>query len=259
MTTAPTTTLRDRALRDVDTHLLALVHESGLNRQMLFRAPGRWEFWFEIITSPGLLTVHGDMGSYVFARESDMVGWFIGSSHNGQANVSYWAEKCVSHGGRRGLREYSPAKMRSCLDGQISDLTDGLHPARYGQLRRAVAEVMEDVDDADEHAVIDALRGFDWEGDYPFEECWDWDIHEYTYQFQWTCHTLLRALEKYRAGDYLEPIRRTGWADVSDLVNAWNVPGPAPAYHHAQQARLAREWPTLHHAITTITTTTKGK
>lgn len=43
---------------------------------------------------------------------------------------------------------------------------------------------------------------------------------------------------------------------MSELVSAWNVPGPSPEYHRYAQQQLSQQWPTLHRAVTNIITTT---
>lgn len=305
----------ETARKDVHDHRLTVLHDHGHYKHLLFKKPGHSEYWFEILTAPGTLTVRGDMGSYVFARETDMIGWFIGSSWRGEPNVDYWAEKCVSStNGRRGLKEYSERSLRIRIAETINDLIrdEDLELHQTIELRRELEDHLDTIDLGDPRDAQRELAEFIWESHQPFSDCYEWDPYEYTFQFEWTAHTLLIALQEYRDATQFPTLPPTGapvpgWEDqpellgvfkalgrdartqpeyrtpdalskytegvehalstlwakgyrnVSELVSAWNVAGPAPEVHEKAKRHLAYNWPTMHHAITTITTTTKGK
>ena len=51
-----------------------------------------------------------------------------------------------------------------------------------------------------------------------------------------------------------EAIHHLGRAVLSanQVVLAWTKPGPRPDIHREAQARLAKEWPTLHRAVVNL-------
>lgn len=304
-------TTAERAAKDIAGHELTILHDDGLHKHLLYRNPRSSEFWFTITTAPGTLTVHGDMGTYVFAREQDMIAWFLGGSWPGRPNVDYWAEKCVSAGGRRGLKEYSETALRQRIEEALSSEveSEALTPDEEVALRREAREYLGGLDLRNAYAQGE-LDDFRWRTLQPFTESWEWEPYEYTYQYVWTAHTLLAALLTYReqvarrpvllapvplsdwesqpklrelfvalgrdaaqqpeystpAGisAYTEGVEHAldslwakGYRDVSELVSAWAIPGPAPEYHHRAQQHLAHNWRTLHRAIMTIIKTTK--
>lgn len=189
------------AAGDVAGHKLSVLMEDGLYRHLLFKAPTRSEYWFEIMTAPGTLTVRGDMGTYVFARETDMVPFFLGSANGDKPNTDYWAEKCVSHDGRRGVKEYSEQVLRARIEEAVrghmeyADMAQGTERLDF---RVEVREHLEGIDLGDQRDAQRELMGFVHKTGNPFEDAYEWDPTEYTFSFQWTVHTLLIALQAYR-------------------------------------------------------------
>ena len=82
------------------TQAMNVLHEHGVYRHLRFKKPDRGEYWFDLITWPGNLTITGDMGTYTFARTEDMFTFFTG-----HINTGYWAEKEQARG-RSGLKEH---------------------------------------------------------------------------------------------------------------------------------------------------------
>lgn len=192
-------TTAEAAAKDIAGHELTVIHDAGLHKHLLYRNPASSEFWFTITTAPGTLTVHGDMGTYVFARETDMISWFLGSSWRGEPNVDYWAEKCASTGGRRGLKEYSETALRQCIESALRDEIEceGLTVGEAAVLRHDATEFLHGYDLSDPPAYVELGR-FTSGGRRPFSGSYEWDPYEYTYQYVWTAHTLLAALQAYR-------------------------------------------------------------
>ena len=62
----------DQLLRDVAKHKMTVRLDNGLYRHLLFRQPDTSNLWFEIVTWPHCLTIHGDMGTWSFSRVEDM-------------------------------------------------------------------------------------------------------------------------------------------------------------------------------------------
>src|SRR5690606_16251608 len=75
-----------RFVRDAAGLEFTVLHDEGLWRHLRYRAPRPGLYWFDIITSPGLLTFNGDTGTFVFSRLPDMLEFFTGQ----YINPGYW-------------------------------------------------------------------------------------------------------------------------------------------------------------------------
>lgn len=73
---------------------MQVLHDDGLYRHLRFRNPDRGEYWYDLITTPGTLTITGDMGDFLFRREEDMFGFF--GRRNTTIDAHYWAQKVVA-------------------------------------------------------------------------------------------------------------------------------------------------------------------
>lgn len=97
--------LLSRFMRDTAHHNVIIEHDEGVYRHLIFKAPGTNSYRFDIITWPGYLTVTGDMGTWTFAREWDMVTHFFPIGTAEGINPGYWSEKVEAgtHGGREAI------------------------------------------------------------------------------------------------------------------------------------------------------------
>lgn len=81
-------------LGHVENHTMAIELDNGVFRSIKFSRDGSSVFYFRITTWPGHLCISGDMGTYVFARLSDMFTFFRGDTL--EINIGYWTEKLQS-------------------------------------------------------------------------------------------------------------------------------------------------------------------
>lgn len=95
----------ERFRTDTADHVMEVALDQGLYRHLRFRKPGTGFNWFELITTPGQLTIRGDMGTYVFARTEDMFTFFENS--RGSINAHYWAEKVQAQDINSPVQEFS--------------------------------------------------------------------------------------------------------------------------------------------------------
>lgn len=93
-------------------HQMRILHEDGLYRHLRFKNPANGFYWFDLIIWPGNLTITGDIGTYTFARDTDMFTFFTG-----EINTGYWAEKLQhgSSGGRASVRNYDEELFKKWL------------------------------------------------------------------------------------------------------------------------------------------------
>lgn len=83
--------LLERFAEDTENAKMSILRDEGDYRHL--RINGSGFFWAEIITAPNFLSVHGDMGTYVFDSTDNMIDFF----NKDHIKSRYWAQKCVSH------------------------------------------------------------------------------------------------------------------------------------------------------------------
>lgn len=196
---------------DCGTHALTIAHDQGLYRHLRFRRPDTGLYWFDLITWPGHLAFVGDMGSYVFARIDDMLGFFL--SGRG-INPSYWAEKLQGDpGGPGSVLGYSEHLFRAHVTDAFRE-----HADRHGWVLTDIADLWARIEDDvlawgyDENSARDALRDFTWKPEDSFDDellpdpfsfgldaAWDWQLRDYSYRFLYCCHAIRWGAEQYRA------------------------------------------------------------
>lgn len=211
-------------LKDVATHEMKILLDNGVYRHLRFEGPRNNISWFEIITWPGTLAYHGDMGTFVFSRLTDMFEFFRTDFADGtlRINRSYWGEKlqAVDRDGRKGShRRFSEDKLKAHVEEIVaewvkdspeeydSDEEDiALHRKEFEEaLREAIEEQVYSYLDS-EYEAHAALRDFSFEYQHPakvkpskyeFTDTWDWNLEDYTYRFTWCCYALAWAITKY--------------------------------------------------------------
>lgn len=188
-----------RFLGDTTEHVMEVLHDDGLYRHLRFHKPGTGLYWYDLITWPGSLTIHGDMGTYTFSRVADMFGFFRGD----YINTSYWAEKCTAVDRNSGIKQYDEDKARKHVLQKIDDFltADGEDEAdpEYADLWGRVAEEVLDEDVIyHEDTFRPALNRFR-HGRFAFHDTWDWDLTDYTTQYLWCCHAIRHGIAQYDA------------------------------------------------------------
>jgi hypothetical protein len=200
--------------KEIARHVLSIQHDSGVDRRLLCRRPGDSAYWFEIVTWPGTLCIHGDMGTYVFSRINDMFQFF--RDGRGEINRSYWAEKLQGdYNGRtsRGM-EFSIDLCRRSIKDQFRQAWRGeCRTAEQFALRREcwkeVREQLLDMPDESEGAAIRAVMEYRFDmprgtgifrnDRFAFTDFWDNGLYEYTTRFTWCCRAIVWAIQQYDA------------------------------------------------------------
>ncbi|HSN35008.1 MAG TPA: hypothetical protein VLT34_01530 [Arthrobacter sp.] len=77
-----------RFAADTAGHEMTVLLDQGLYRHLRFARTGTSECWSEHITSPKLLTINRDMGTFTYSRPEDMFHFFRRSA--GGFNADYW-------------------------------------------------------------------------------------------------------------------------------------------------------------------------
>lgn len=188
-------------LRDVKTHKMIVHRDDGVYRHLKFRAvKDSWNQWFEILTWPGCLTIHGDMGTWTFARVDDMFCFFR-SDGELKINSSYWCEKVQAESRFGGpSKKFSAEKFKAAIIGSL----DG-----YGLTNKEKAEIIEALesdlfcDGDDEFSVRRELAEFE-RGDFKFSDTNEISGQEYTFHFLWCLHAIVWAIQQYDAARVTE-------------------------------------------------------
>lgn len=180
-----------RFTADVAEHAVQVLRDDGVYRHIMCRKPQRSAYWFEIVTWPGVLTIHGDMGTFTFRRIDDMFEFFRGKS----INPGYWAEKLQAGTNCPRLdiaMEFSFERWAEC----VRNYRDVDMP--NSAWNRALEELIEQAEGQDEHTVLQSSYDFEHE-DRRLDDFFEHTFREYTFHFLWCCHAITWATSAYDA------------------------------------------------------------
>lgn len=191
----------ERFAFDVLSHQMTVLHDDGRYRHLRFRRPETSTYWFDLVTWPGCLAINGDMQTFVFSRLTDMFEFFRGP---GPVNVTYWAEKLRASSDVEG---YDEEKFREVVNEIVAE-----HEADWPGLAKAVENEIFDAwsgtNTASEDLARLAISEFSYkpeghEGEpFRFMDAWEWNLHEYRYQFLWCLHAIQWGIRKYDAAQH---------------------------------------------------------
>jgi hypothetical protein len=166
--------IAERFQRDTAKHRMIVLHDDGPYRHVRFMEhrfcndaeyrPNSSFYWFDLITWPGCLTISGDCGTYTFAREQDMFGFFRMHRDRTSINPSYWAEKVKAQDSQATVTGYSEDLFREHV---VDYVTEAI---RYGGAPRGIGKaVREEIfgefakwDITQEHGAQAALAEFEY-------------------------------------------------------------------------------------------------
>ena len=175
-------------------HKMEVARNGGLYRHLKFRGE-RHTYWFDLVTWPGVLTITGDCGTFVFTRLPDMFAFFRGPT----INTSYWAEKVIAEDRVDGVKEFSRDKFVDavlCAMASWEGLDDPaeLPKKLYDRLKK---EAEGWSDEGKHEALRRAYEYTDDEGMHPFQDFWEYTVDDYTVQFLWCLHAIRWGIEQY--------------------------------------------------------------
>ena len=167
---------RQRFAKDTSEFAATSKHSDGLYRHVRFRDPKRSFYWFDLITWPGALCFRGDMGTWVFVRDTDMAEFFRSSNY---INTGYWAEK-VTAGKTHG---YDPDHFKRTLLKATADGSKDCREAAKRLIADDCASWRHDLHEARlELAELDRHHDL---GDW-----WEWELETPTVQFLWALNAI---------------------------------------------------------------------
>lgn len=185
---------------DISKHEMKIIKDDGVYRHIQVSEPGTSFYWFEVITSPRLLTINGDMGTYSFSRIEDMFQFF--NKTPGKINEPYWTQKLVSFSSP--VRKYSPEVFKQVVTEEFNEAFDERAdvcavPSEEESLRteglsRLDSEVLVFADTPETAARY--LDKFSYKGVH-FYDTWEWDFEEYDYKYLWNLHAIVWTVNAY--------------------------------------------------------------
>lgn len=188
--------VRERFVNDTKEHEMSVLKDDGLYRHLRFKKPGTSMYWYDIVTWPGNLVIRGDMGAFAFARTEDMFGFFRSGPG---INPGYWAEKLTAPD-PSAAQTYSEDEFRAQVRQSYDNHVDAQGEPDPDLWERIKTEILDNPDCCDEREARDLLRYFD-KLDRPdldlFNDAWEWDLHDWKYQFLWCCHAIRAAIAAY--------------------------------------------------------------
>lgn len=204
---------QEQFLRDAGAHKMTVIRDNGVDRHITFRSPdGGSPYWFEVLTWPGALCIRGDMGTYVFSRTADMFEFFRKNNRNVPSdlyiNTGYWCEKlqavACNGEGRGRADEFSYEKFEAKVKTHVArHLEDSeISVERLAELMDEIqSEILAPAQDyRSEGNAFRCMREFS-APDFPdlFDECYEWNVREYTFHFVWNLYAIAWAIRQYDA------------------------------------------------------------
>lgn len=198
MTTTKPTAERaaERFLTDTADHVMEIALDQGLYRHLRFRKPGTGFNWFEIITTPGQLTIHGDMGTYVFSRTEDMFTFFENS--RGSINPHYWTQKAQAQDIHSPVQEFSRDVFVEHVLEEFWNRRENLEDATA--VWREIREELLDEYGPSGHEVMAITAAMEFNsGGFEFYDVAEWRLKDYNFHYLYALHAIVDGIRRYRA------------------------------------------------------------
>lgn len=181
----------NQLMGEVTEHELTVLKDDGLYRHLRFKRPGSSLYWFDIITWPYHLVIDGDLQSFHFSREEDMLSFFEFGS--GDINPDYWAEKLR---GSVEIRTYSAERFRQSVFERFWE--DRLRRDENAELWREICRDVLDAAYLGEDEARFAVEHFEFDG-YRFTDAFEMDFRELDHHYLLSCHAIRWGIRQYRS------------------------------------------------------------
>ncbi|GAA4034052.1 hypothetical protein GCM10023063_17480 [Arthrobacter methylotrophus] len=179
---------------DTAGHQMTVLLDQGLYRHLRFATPGNSIGWYELITTPNLLTINGDMGTFMFSRMEDMLRFF--ERPDGSINPGYWAEKIHASSGPAAV--YSAKVFTDTVRDAAIDQLDGVDEALHGQALSVLEEEVLNYAAEGEEEARSALDRFSHDL-LELTDTWEYNFTNHSFRYLWNLHAIVRGITRYRA------------------------------------------------------------
>lgn len=199
--------------KEIAEHKVAIIRDDGVDRHIRCQRPGTRVYGFDILTWDGHLLITGDMGSWWFARTTDMFKFFRSNGHHGNSypiNPDYWSEKLLAAdcSGRKDggatefnqdvfakrIKHFSYEHMRS--PHRIREFSS--HEKRRDFLTKVKEEVISEAYNG-EVAAFNAAYNYERGGEFIFADFWEVDCRSYRHHLIWCMHAIVWTIQQYDA------------------------------------------------------------
>lgn len=189
----------EQFLKDIAGHKMTAKLDSDTYRHLVFRAAkDSWNMWFEIVTPPGCLALHGDMGTWTFSRVEDMFTFFR-DGEKLSINPHYWCEKLQAGTGSEGMdlaKDFDADEFKKRVMEQLGDCFD-IASDTLAEATAALTEEWQCMDD-NEHELRQAVYEFKF-GDFRFDSCEIPDGKVWSYHYLWCLYAIVWGIQQYDA------------------------------------------------------------
>lgn len=179
---------RDRFVEATAGHQMTVLHDDGLYRHLRFRNPDRGEYWYDLITAPGTLTITGDMGDFLFRRVEDMFDFF--GRRSTTINGHYWAQKVIAGT----PHEFAADVYKQNLTQEFFDVIDGLSHADRDDLWEAIEWQLFTAESAESAHI--AMSEWD-DSRMPLEDSFEVEVTSLSTTFLWCCWAIVTGIATY--------------------------------------------------------------
>jgi hypothetical protein len=177
--------------RDVKNHQMTIIRDEGVNRHVRFRQPNTSNMYFDLITWPGTLCYHGDMGTYVFTRLEDMFEFFRDTQGGHlRINLGYWAQKLDAADRADGYEKFDPDLFAQKIKRYARE--SGASRA----VQKEIAGEVEGWAERGEMVAYERASNFEMDG-FHFTDLFEFNFRSYTYRFVWCCYALAWGIRQY--------------------------------------------------------------
>lgn len=195
-----------RFVRNTARHNVIIERDDGVYRHIIFKAPGTNSYRFEIITWPGYLTVTGDMGTWTFSREWDMISQFFPVGTAEGINPYYWSEKIEAgtHGGRDAIcYDFDDDGFVKALNAYLDEWRDNLDEEDDAEEIEHALETRDSLTQEgfnNAGAAAYALYNADWPRSidtYGLAESVNHSLQKFSFHYLWICYAIVWGSERY--------------------------------------------------------------
>lgn len=186
-----------RFREDVKDHKIQILHDDGVYRHLRFKKQGTINYSFELVTYPNHLVISGDMGCYVFSRQThDMFRFFASDRLNDPISINphYWTEKlqaCSLFGSCQD--SYYPWKYFD-YEASLESILDYIEDHKQHQ------HILKDLNDCEETsgAIINVLKT------YGLTDGYDYLVFSYSFHVLWCMYAIVWGIQKYRVYTFVD-------------------------------------------------------
>lgn len=189
-------------LARISEHKMTILQCEGLYRHLRFRKDDSIFYSFDIITWPGYLCICGDIGTFVFSRVPDMIGFFRKEKGDPDINPDYWAEKLQATDKTDGHLEFSSSAFQENVKAHFDGWAENEDIPKETKTRiwsKIEDEVLYYSDN--EYSAVTAINDF-YDKDFEFSDFWEYKNTAFTVRYIICCYAIVWAVEQYE--DYMD-------------------------------------------------------